>query len=44
LYSYVFGVQTLLTVKQIGAGGVEFPAVALPLHTGKPLTPRPADE
>jgi hypothetical protein len=37
-------VQTLLTVKQIGAGGVEFPAVALPLNTGKPVTPRAAEE
>ena len=36
LYSYIFGVQTLLTIRQIGAGGIELPYVPMPLSEGKP--------
>jgi len=34
LYMYVFGVQTIVTVKQQAAGGVELPYINMPLQMG----------
>jgi hypothetical protein len=34
LYIYIFGVQTIVTVKQQAVGGVEYPHTGLPLSMG----------
>ena len=40
----MFGVQTLLTIKQVGAGGVELPRVPMALSEGRPITPPASSE
>jgi len=39
LYSYIFGVQTIVTIKQQATGGVELPRVVQPLTLGTLLPP-----
>lgn len=44
LYMYVFGVQTIVTVKQQAVGGVELPRINLPLQMGTLVPPRQGGE
>lgn len=44
LYMYVFGVQTIVTVKQQAVGGVELPHVNLPLQMGMLVVPKQEEE
>lgn len=41
---YVFGVQTIVTVKQQAVGGVELPHVNLPLQMGMLVVPKQEEE
>ena len=44
LYMYVFGVQTIVTVKQQAAGGVELPHINMPLQMGTLVPVTQSDE
>eukprot|EP01032_Pedospumella_encystans_P013620 gene13620-15670_t len=44
LYMYVFGVQTIVTVKQQAAGGVELPHINMPLQMGTLIPVTQSDE
>lgn len=44
LYMYVFGVQTIVTVKQQAAGGVELPHISMPLQMGTLIPSAQGDE
>eukprot|EP01032_Pedospumella_encystans_P021634 gene21634-24533_t len=44
LYMYVFGVQTIVTVKQQAAEGVELPHINMPLQMGTLIPVTQGDE